>query len=87
MTAGRRCPDGHLPVYSVADEQEAEALIRLACPRDGGGQFYARELVQEQTLDNLELFSDRLDAAHDVLERTGQCRCPEKKAAISGRRV
>ena len=72
---GSRIPRGRLPVFSVADDEEAQALIVLACERDGAGQYVARELVREQTLENLEAFSTRLDRAHDHLVKAGHCRC------------
>ncbi len=56
-------PSGHLPVFSVDTEKEAKDLIVLACETNGRGEYVARELVMEQTLDNLERFSDRLAKA------------------------
>lgn len=66
---GRSVPEGHLPVFSVRTEKEAKKLIVATCPRatDGGG-YYARELVEEQTLENLERFSDRLN---EMAQRIG----------------
>jgi len=72
---GSKVPRGRLPVFSVADEAEARRLLVLACPKTDDGQFYAPELADEQTLENLDRFSDRLDRAHAVLMRTGGCRC------------
>lgn len=69
------CPDGALPVFSVADEKEAKALISLTCPMNYDHQYYAAELAEEQTLENLEAFSTRLDKAHDMLATRGNCRC------------
>jgi len=62
-------------VYSVGDEEEAKALISLCCPRDLAGTFYARELAHEQTLENLEKFSDKLHDGHARLVERGLCRC------------
>jgi len=62
---GRVTPDGRLPVFGVQTEEEAEALITLACPRGPDGNYYARELAQEQTLENLVAFSDHLQKAWD----------------------
>jgi hypothetical protein len=59
-------PDGSLPVFSVETEQEAEYLIVIACPRDTEGEHYARELAQEQTLENLVKFSDKLQECWDM---------------------
>jgi hypothetical protein len=75
VSCGRTIPRGRLPVFSVADQEEAEALIVLTCPRDDSGNYYARELVEEQTIENLEAFSTKLDQAHDVLVAKGHCRC------------
>lgn len=58
-------PEGRLPVFGVQTEKEAEMLIVMACPRDTTGEFYARELAQEQTLENLVAFSDRLQEYWD----------------------
>jgi hypothetical protein len=68
--------DGALPVFSVADEKEALALLTLACQTNLRGEFVATELVMEQTLENLNRFSDRLQLMHDkYLVPNGQCRC------------
>lgn len=72
---GRTLPKGNLPVYSVADEEEAGALIVLTCPTNQAGQYIAPELAEAQTLDNLDRFSDRLDRGHDRLRESGNCRC------------
>jgi hypothetical protein len=62
-------------VYSVADDEEARMLIATGCPRDNKGTYYARELAQEQTLENLKKFSDKLDTIHKLFEEKGLCRC------------
>lgn len=59
----------------MADEEEARALLVLACPTTTAGEFVAPELADEQTMDNLDAFSRRLDRAHDVLVSRGECRC------------
>tara|TARA_Y100001963_G_C6721792_1_gene419447 strand:- start:736 stop:912 length:177 start_codon:yes stop_codon:yes gene_type:complete len=51
-------------VFSVNSEEEAKRLIALACPLSYDGHYYAPELVEEQTLDNLRVFSDRLEATY-----------------------
>jgi hypothetical protein len=56
----KRPDDGWLPVFSVDTEEEAEQLLIASCPRGLDGAFYAPELAQEQTLENLQAFSDRL---------------------------
>lgn len=58
-------PEGRLPVFGVETEKEAEMLITMACPRDMEGAYYARELAQEQTLENLVAFSDKLQEYWD----------------------
>ena len=60
-------PDGWLPVFSVDTEEDAKSLIVLTCPTDREGNYYARELVHEQTLDNLQRFSDKLQEAYVIL--------------------
>lgn len=59
------CPDGSLPVFSVDTEKEAEQLIILACPRNYDDQHFAPELAQEQTLENLHAFGDRLAGLYE----------------------
>lgn len=54
-------PEGRLAVFSVDTEEEAEALLVLTCPRAKDNKsFIAPELAEEQTLENLTRFSDRL---------------------------
>lgn len=53
-------PEGSLPVFSVDTEEEAEALLTAACPLNHKGEYYAPELAREQTLENLDKFSERL---------------------------
>ena len=54
-------PAGRLPVFTVNNEQEAKLLIGLACPTNLQGEPYAPELAEEQTLENLYSFGDRLN--------------------------
>lgn len=72
---GRTMPDGFLPVYSVGTEDEAQELLVLACPTNLKGEYVAVELAEEQTLDNLRAFGDRLDQAHKLIVERGDCRC------------
>lgn len=68
-------------MFAVADEKEAQDLIVLTCGTNGRGEHIADELVHEQTLENLELFSERLTRGHEILRKNGHCRCdqtPEK---------
>jgi hypothetical protein len=53
-------PAGRLPVFTVNNEEEAEQLLSLACGTNMKGEYIARELAQEQTLENLNAFGDRL---------------------------
>ena len=39
------------------------------------GEYIARELVHEQTLDNLEAFSERLAATEKMLKPCPHCNC------------
>jgi hypothetical protein len=62
-------PSGSLPVYSVDTEEEAQSLLVLACGTNNEGQFIARELVVEQTLDNLDAFGARLEETDEMLKK------------------
>lgn len=62
-------PDGMLPVFSTNTEDEARKLIALCCPIDYDGNYFARELREEQTLENLQKFSDRLQRGWDHMKR------------------
>lgn len=75
MRYGRSLPDGFMPVFSVGTEAEAQRLLVLSCPRNMQGEFVAAELAQEQTLENLQAFSDRLEVMHQILVSNGQCDC------------
>lgn len=41
------------------------------------GTYTARELMQEQTLENLCAFSDRLAHGHGFIAKAGRCECKE----------
>jgi hypothetical protein len=46
------------------------------CPTNAEGQFVAAELAEEQTLDKLYAFGERLAVAHDERVRgTEHCQC------------
>jgi hypothetical protein len=60
--------EGFLPVFSVDTEEEARELLVFACGTNIEGEFVARELVQEQTLEALTAFSDRLAAYWELLQ-------------------
>lgn len=82
MRYGRTVPKGFLPVFSVDTEDEAKKLLVLTCPRNAEMDFFARELVAEQTLDNLATFSDRLQKSHDLLATNGNCECSKMKKKV-----
>jgi hypothetical protein len=64
-------PAGRLPVFSTDTKEEAEALLVLACEKNMGGEYIARELAHEQTLENLQAFSDRLDGIYTKYLKRG----------------
>jgi hypothetical protein len=51
-------------VYSVNSEGEAQQLLILTCPRNRNGEFVAPELAEEQTLNSLYAFGERLHKAY-----------------------
>lgn len=72
MRFGPKCEKGFLPVFSVDTPEEAEALLILSCPRNASGEFVAPELAEEQTLDNLDAFGDRLRERYQILKQKSQ---------------
>lgn len=68
-------PDGSLPVFSVDQESEAKLLRAMTCKMDTPGVYYAPELADAQTIENLLAFGDRVATAHDGLVARGSCRC------------
>ena len=48
----------------------------LCCPRDANGTYYARELANEQTLENLAAFGEKLQRGDTMLSACG-CRSEE----------
>jgi len=71
-------PNGRLPVFSVGTEEEARALLAMSCPKNLNGEYVAPELVQEQTLANLEAFARRLQRYHKLLVHNKLCTCKER---------
>lgn len=69
-----------LPVYSVGSRHEAKKLLVLACPTNYKHEFIAPELGLEQTIENLEKLSDKLDRFHDLLASHGGCECRRKSS-------
>jgi len=61
-------------VFSVDTEEEAQRLLFVACPRNMDGEFIARELVEEQTLENLQRFSDKLADAWAFIQRADKAK-------------
>lgn len=74
---GPKCERGCLPVFSVADDEEARELLNESCPKNGNrpDEWVAPELHEEQTLTRLFDFSDRLAKNHERLREKGLCRC------------
>jgi len=70
-------------VFSMDTEQEAEQLLILACPRNMDGDFVARELVDEQTLENLQAFSDKLAMCYERLNARKNPEPSKKKRSKS----
>lgn len=68
MGVGRVPTKGSLPVYSADTEEEAKRIVVLTCGTTADGEYFARELAEEQTLENLGAFSDRL---HEAAGRLG----------------
>lgn len=62
-------PDGALPVFSVDTEEDAKNLLTAACPTNIKGEWFAPELARDQTLDNLNAFSDRLAYYWDLISK------------------
>jgi hypothetical protein len=55
---------GYLPVMTVDTVEEANRLLALTCKKNIKGDYVAPELTEEQTLDRLEAFGQRLDEAY-----------------------
>lgn len=70
-------------MYSVDSEAEAATLLCMACPTNINGEYVARELAEDQTLENLALFSDHIHEMHEILVKKGKCKCkPRQDTAI-----
>ncbi len=60
-------------MFTVNNEEEAKLLIGLACPKNYDNQHFAPELAEEQTLENLYSFGDRLnDIYQKYIKRSRQ---------------
>lgn len=63
----------------MGSEEEAEWLLTMTCSRNYDGQFVAVELAEEQSLEHLEAFSQRLQKMHEErVKGTEFCHCKEK---------
>jgi len=75
-----KMPKGTMPVYS----EEAHPLLVVACPTNYDGEFFARELTDEQA------FSDRLRQTHELMisnnARQSSRRSPQTRSPASGKR-
>ena len=49
-------------------EKEARALLTVACQTNINGEFMARELLTEQTIENLWAFGDRLEKVDKMMK-------------------
>lgn len=74
MRFGPEVPNGFMPVFSVDTEEDARHLLVLACGRNLQGEFFSRELTQEQSFKNLRVFSDRLAKAWEGIEQRRRLR-------------
>lgn len=50
-------------------EEEAEKLLAFACPLNHNNEYVAPELTEEQTLENLHAFGDRLEKFHKLMKK------------------
>lgn len=71
MRYGRTVEPGFLPAYSVDTEEEAKLLLAMACPMNLRGDYIAPELAEEQTLERLRAFGERLEAMHARMSKKG----------------
>lgn len=63
MRYGRSVEEGFLPVFAVDTEEEAKSLLVLCCQKqrvNGKLEFIAKELLHDQSIENLEGFGERL---------------------------
>mgnify|MGYP001566969360 CR=1 FL=1 len=76
MRFGRTVPidKGFLPAFSVNTEAEARDLLILTCPTNINGEYIAPELAEEQTLDNLYAFGERLKRGYAMLNARRELR-------------
>ncbi len=67
-------------MFSTDTEEQARTLLVITCPRNLNGDHVARELVDEQSLENLQAFSDKLAAAWERLQPKEQKMTDDREA-------
>lgn len=67
-------------MLSVDTDEEARALLVMTCSTNINREFIARELAHEQTLENLQKFSDRLNDAYKVMKSKRRKKWTRRKA-------
>ena len=65
---GRTVESGFLLAYSVDTEQEALDLLTSTCSTNNNNEFVARELIHDQTVENLWAFGERLKGVHQGMK-------------------
>ena len=68
MRYGRSVPEGSLPVFSVDTEEQAKTLLTLTCQTNLDNEYVAEELAGEQTFENRQAFSRRLEKGWKVMK-------------------
>lgn len=71
MGYGVTVPKGRLPVFTTDTEEQARKLVVACCQTDAAGNYYAQELAEEQTLENLQKFSDKLARVWQLMKDRG----------------
>jgi hypothetical protein len=54
-------------VFTTNNREEAVQLLTLACGTNKAGQFVARELAEEQNMERLHQFTERLGKLYGML--------------------
>lgn len=62
-------------MFSVGSEKEAKMLLVMSCPVNREGEYIARQLTHDQSLENLQEFSDFLAERHEMIVKNGSCDC------------
>ena len=66
-------------MFSTDTEKQAHSLIVAACETSQAGDYLARELVTDQSIENLEAFSDRLAVVAERMKLFGDQKVKKKK--------